>query len=106
RSYPTMPVEAGRFLREGDRRVVVVGADFAASRKLRPGSTLMLEGTPYAVVGVLERILTAPDRFAMVSIQDARDLLRAKDPMLATLPISPADLNTGAAVGWAPGADP
>jgi ABC-type antimicrobial peptide transport system permease subunit len=106
RSYPSLPVEAGRFLRDGDRRVVVVGADFAATRKLRPGSPLTLEGTPYTVVGVLERILTAPDRFAIVSIQDARELLRAKDPMLASLPIAPDDLNTGAAVGWVPGADP
>ena len=106
RHYPSLPVETGRFLRDGDRRVVVLGADFAATRKLRTGSTLPLEGQPYEVVGVLERLLTAPDRFAIVSIADARDLLRAKDPMLASLPIVAADLNTGVAVGWQDGADP
>src|SRR6266545_8319202 len=86
--------------------MVVVGADFGATRKLHPGASLTLEGRPYTVVGVLERILTAPDRFAIVSIDDARELLRAKDPMLASLPIAAADLNTGVAVGWEPSADP
>jgi len=42
----------------------------------------------------------------MVSIQDARDLLLAKDPMLRNLGIDRGDLNTGAAVGWAAGEDP
>jgi putative ABC transport system permease protein len=106
RHYPSLPLAEGRFLRDGERHAVVLGADFAATRSLRVGGSLPLEGTPYAVVGVLERILTAPDRFAIVSIQDARQLLRAKDPMLASLPIRDADLNTGAAVGWEAGADP
>jgi putative ABC transport system permease protein len=106
RHYPALPVQTGRFLREGERHMVVVGADFGATRKLHPGASLTLEGRPYTVVGVLERILTAPDRFAIVSIDDARELLRAKDPMLASLPIAAADLNTGVAVGWEPSADP
>ena len=32
RHYRSLPVRAGRFLREGDRRVAVLGAAFAASR--------------------------------------------------------------------------
>src|SRR2546427_715904 len=38
RHYRTLPVQAGRFLREGDRRKAVVGASFAVSRRLAPGS--------------------------------------------------------------------
>ena len=60
----------------------------------------MLERTPYTVVGVLERTLTAPDRFAIVSIEDARELWVAKDPMLLNFTLGRGDLNTGAAVGW------
>jgi putative ABC transport system permease protein len=106
RHYRSLPVRTGRFLRPEDRRVTVLGADFATSRGLAPGEQIMFEGTPYTVVGVLDRMLTAPDRFAMVSIQDARDLLLAKDPMLRNLGIDRGDLNTGAAVGWAAGEDP
>jgi putative ABC transport system permease protein len=112
RYYPTLPVQAGRPLAPGDRRVAVVGASFAASRSLRVGASLDLEGQPYRVVGILERTLTAPDRFVVVPIADARAQWVAKDPMLRTLLASGAvamtadDLNTGAAVGWADGEDP
>jgi ABC-type antimicrobial peptide transport system permease subunit len=63
------------------------------------------------VAGILERLLTAPDRFAIVSIDDARDLWLALDPTVRTLfgpggPVAREDLNTGAAVGWADGVDP
>src|SRR5690606_2110975 len=112
RNYPSLPVAEGRGLREGDRRVAVVGASFAASRGLGVGATLTLEDEPYEVVGVLERTLTAPDRFVIVPIADARAQWVKKDPMLRTLlasgavPLTADDLNTGAAVGWVPGADP
>jgi MacB-like periplasmic core domain/FtsX-like permease family len=112
RAYSTLPVRAGRFLHPGDRGVAVVGASFAASHHVRVGSRLALEGRTCVVVGVLERMLTAPDRFVILPIEDAREQWVAKDPMLRTLlasgaaPLSAADLNTGAAVGWRDGEDP
>jgi len=112
RYFPTLPVHAGRFLRAGDRQKAVVGASFAAAHGLSVGDRLPLEGTDYEVVGVLQRMLTAPDRFVIVPIADARAQWVAKDPMLRTLlasggvALSAADLNTGAAVGWRDGADP
>jgi putative ABC transport system permease protein len=106
RHYRELPVREGRFLRAGERRRTVLGADFAAARGLSVGRTIPLEGAEYTVVGVLERTLTAPDRFAIVSIEDARDLFLAKDPWLGRLPIPRGDLNTGAAVGWRNGEDP
>ncbi len=112
RHYRTLPIRNGRFLREGDRRVAVVGASFAASHGVDAGSRLVLEGQSYEVVGVLERMLTAPDRFVIVPIADAREQWVAKDPMLRTLlasggvALTASDLNTGAAVGWRNGEDP
>jgi putative ABC transport system permease protein len=112
RHYRSLPVRAGRFLNEGERRVAVVGAAFAASRGLSVGSRLTLEEETFEVVGVLDRMLTAPDRFVMVPIEDARAQWVAKDRLLRTViasggvPLHAADLNTGAAVGWVDGADP
>ena len=112
RHYRELPVRAGRFLRAGDRYRAVVGAAFAASRGLRVGSRLPLEGVEYEVVGILERMLTAPDRFVIVPIEDAREQWVAKDRLLRTLLASgavaftAADLNTGAAVGWRDAEDP
>src|SRR4051812_12427407 len=68
RHYRALPVREGRFLRDGDRHVAVLGASLAASRGLGVGGRLVLEGQPYEIVGVLDRMLTAPDRFVMVSI--------------------------------------
>jgi putative ABC transport system permease protein len=112
RYYRTLPVRRGRYLREGDRHVAVLGDSIAASRGIGVGGRLTLEGQPYEVVGILERMMTAPDRFVMVSIVDAREQWVRKDNMLRTLlasgaaALTAADLNTGAAVGWRDGADP
>jgi putative ABC transport system permease protein len=112
RHYPVLPVRAGRFLRDGDRRRAVVGASFAASHRVGVGGSISLEGESYTVVGVLERMLTAPDRFVIVPIADAREQWVAKDKLLRTVLASgaaaftAADLNTGAAVGWRDGVDP
>jgi putative ABC transport system permease protein len=112
RHYRVLPVRAGRYIRAGDRRVAVVGAAFAAARGLSVGSRLVLEGAAYEVVGILERTLTAPDRFVIVPIEDAREQWVAKDRLLRTLLASgavaftAADLNTGAAVGWRNAEDP
>ena len=112
RHYRELPVKSGRFLRQGDRHMAVVGDSFAAAHEVRVGGRLTLEGVPYEVVGILERMLTAPDRFVVVPIEDAREQWVAKDKMLRTLlasggvALTAGDLNTGAAVGWKDGEDP
>jgi hypothetical protein len=111
RSYPVFPIAHGRFLVPGDRGRVAVGAELAAGRTLRPGSRLRIGERDFEVVGVLERLLTAPDRFAIVPIEDARELWLALDPTLRALfgaagGLALEDLNTGAAVGWADGTEP
>jgi ABC-type lipoprotein release transport system permease subunit len=111
RNYPTFPMAQGRALVPADRGRVVLGAELAAGRALRPGGSIRIGDRHFEVVGVLERLLTAPDRFAIVPIEDARALWLAVDPTLRTLfasggTLGLADLNTGAAVGWADGVDP
>jgi putative ABC transport system permease protein len=110
RNYRELPVRAGRFLQAGDRGVAVLGTDFAAARKLGVGGRLEVAGLQWTIVGVLDKTLTAPDRFAMVTIEDARDLWLRRDPLLVQLfgsgGLGRGDLNSGAAVAWQPGEDP
>ncbi|HEY7869220.1 MAG TPA: ABC transporter permease [Methylomirabilota bacterium] len=113
REFRELPVRHGRALRAGDRGVAVLGSDFAASRRLAPGATLELAaGRRFQVVGVLDKTLTAPDRFAIVPLDDARDLWLRRDPLLVQVfaggagAMNRSDLNTGAAVAWADGVDP
>ena len=110
RNYRELPVRAGRFLQAGDRGVAVLGTDFAAAHKLGVGGRLEVAGLSWRIVGVLDKTLTAPDRFAMVTIEDARDLWLRRDPLLVQLfgaaGLGRGDLNSGAAVAWQPGEDP
>jgi FtsX-like permease family/MacB-like periplasmic core domain len=111
RNYPTLPLAQGRDLARQDRGRAVVGAELAAGQTLRPGSRLRIGARDFEVVGILDRLLTAPDRFAIVSIEDARELWLTLDPTVNALfrlggGLAPEDLNTGAAVGWADGVDP
>ena len=110
RNYRELPVRAGRFLQTGDRGVAVLGTDFAAARKLGVGGRLEVAGLHWRIVGVLDKTLTAPNRFAMVTIEDARDLWLRRDPLLVQLVgaagLGRGDLNSGAAVAWQPGEDP
>ena len=110
RNYRELPVRAGRFLVPGDRRVLVAGTDFAASHRLAVGGRFEVGGLEWTVVGILDKTLTAPDRFAMVAIEDARELWLRRDPLLVQVlaagGLGRADLNSGAAVSWRPGQDP
>lgn len=112
RAFPSLATRAGRQIGPGDRGVAVLGASLADARGLGVGDVLTLDGTSFTIVGVLERMLTAPDRFVIVPIEDARQLWVTKDPLLRTVlasggvPLTAADLNTGAAVGWRDGEDP
>jgi putative ABC transport system permease protein len=110
RHYRELPVGSGRPLRPGDRRATVLGADFAGSRHLGAGGSVALGGQDFTIVGILEKIFTAPDRFALVSIEDARELWLRRDPLLVQAfgagSLRKGDLNTGAAVGWRDGEDP
>jgi putative ABC transport system permease protein len=111
RSYPTLPIARGRALTSADRGRAVVGVDFAAARSLLPGGPVRIGAREFQVVGILERLFTAPDRFVIVPIEDARELVLAMNSPLSILfgpggPLGPEDLNTGAAVGWEAGLDP
>ena len=62
------------------------------------GGTLDLAtGRTFQVVGVLDKTLTAPDRFAIVPLDDARDLWLRRDPLLV-------QVFAGGAGGLGPGA--
>ncbi len=110
RHYRALPVRAGRALAAADRKVAVLGSDFAASRKLDVGGILPVGALEFTVVGILDKTLTAPDRFVMVPLEDARDVWLRRDPLLFRVfgsgGLTRNDLNSGAAVGWQDGVDP
>ncbi len=70
----------GRLITAEDRNNVVIGADLVEQLSTGMGQTLKLRGRDFAVVGILEKTLTAPDTTALVSFHDAQELLHATLP--------------------------
>ena len=102
-------MRAGRFLRPAIAASPRSASDFASvARACGSGRRWRSAGIDFTVVGVLDKTLTAPDRFAFVPIDDAREVWLRRDPLLVqvfgTGGLNRADLNSGVAVGWAAGA--
>jgi len=67
-------IDAGRFLEADDDGVTVIGADLAERYDLRVGDTFTVREREFAVIGVLERTLTFPDKIAYVPLRDAQEI--------------------------------
>jgi putative ABC transport system permease protein len=76
----TLSIGAGRDLRAGDRRVAVIGEDFAATAPAQPGDVISLYGNSYSVVGVYAKSFTVYDAAVVVPFADAQALLAQSVP--------------------------
>jgi putative ABC transport system permease protein len=88
---------SGRAITAADdgSNVVVLGSDLARQYKKHVGDTMMLRGEPFAVVGILEPTLTAPDGDAVVPLAAAQRLYLTTLPPLVAAKLNPADIATG-----------
>lgn len=90
-------IGSGRTLEAGDRGKVVLGSTLAEKFEAGVGDTVELRGKSFAVVGIYQPTLSAPDSFAFVSYQDALDLFREVNPyfevgdIAATIDVIPED---------------
>lgn len=75
----------GRWWSPGDKAKAVVGADIARELSLKLGSTFDSRGRTFTVVGILERMMTVPDKMAFVPIADTRDILRNSHPLFRAI---------------------
>jgi putative ABC transport system permease protein len=83
----TLEIREGRDARPDERRVAVVGADFAATTPAHPGDVISLYGNSYTVVGVFEKSFTLFDAAVVVPFADAQALLaQSVPPSLHALP--------------------
>ncbi len=83
-------IARGRTYAPGERRVAVIGPDFAAAEHAGIGDVLALQGNSFVVVGVLDKTFTIFDAAVVVPFADAQDLLRQVVPaFIETLPPDP-----------------
>ncbi len=83
-------IGTGRDFGPAERRVAVVGPDFASSAGVRVGDTIALYGNSFTVVGALEKSFTIFDAAIVVPLPDARPLLAQLAPPSAPAGAVPA----------------
>jgi putative ABC transport system permease protein len=88
------------------QNVVVLGSDLARKDKVRVGDSYNIRGETFAVVGILEPTLTAPDNAAMVPLAAAQKLFLSSLPPLVSARLTPAEVATGFTVYPKAGANP
>lgn len=82
----TFSIDRGRDFDPTERRVALVGPDFAASRHARIGDTIALYGNSFTVIGRIAKSFTIFDAAIVVPLADAQALLGQLVP-----PGSPVD---------------
>jgi putative ABC transport system permease protein len=96
-------IARGRAAAPGERRVAVIGPDFAAAEHAGIGDVLSLQGNSFVVAGVLEKNFTIFDAAVVVPFADAQDLLLQMVP--SRLDALPSDPVSAFLVVAKPGAD-
>jgi putative ABC transport system permease protein len=98
----------GRLLAAGDEgsRVTVLGSDLARELGAEVGRETVLRGAAFAVVGILEPTLSAPDTTAMVPLAAAQALVHATLPITLASALDPARMATQIVVYAEDGTDP
>ena len=99
---------AGRELTAADEGsdAAVIGADVSRRRDLGVGETIRLRGREFAVVGVMEPTLTAPDTTIVVPFSAAQRLLHDDLPPIVRDQVGAGELVSQFIVYPTPGADP
>ncbi len=70
-----LSIGAGRDFAQSERRVALVGTDFASGAGVRIGDTIALYGNSFRVVGSLEKSFTIFDAAIVIPLPDAQALL-------------------------------
>jgi putative ABC transport system permease protein len=98
---------SGRFLTVADEgsKVAVLGSDIARKHAVTTGGTIRLRGQDFAVVGVLQPTLTAPDTTIDVPFSTAQALLMGDLPPLVRDQVKAGDLASSFVVYPKAGAD-
>lgn len=137
RNWQTLDAKEGKMIdKDSKENDIAVGYSVALENNLKVGDTFRIRGRDFNVVGILEKTMTGPDSYVMMSIKPARELYVESNPFLKSLKeradqaakISDAelaklpaetkkqmleaksfnieDVSTGAQVGWKDGVDP
>jgi putative ABC transport system permease protein len=102
-----MNVSIGRELTADDTgTVAVLGCDLARKLDATVGGKVTLRGVEFTVVGILAPTLTAPDKDALIPLDEAQQLFIKTLPPIVQSKLTASDIATSIIVYPKPGVDP
>jgi putative ABC transport system permease protein len=102
-----MNISSGRELTADDTgTVAVLGCDLARKLNATVGGTVTLRGVQFTVVGILAPTLTAPDKDALIPLNQAQQLFIKTLPPIVQSKLTASDIATSIIVYPKPGVDP
>lgn len=86
RNWESLDMKEGRMLEPGDPDdVIVIGSSIALEKEVGVGDTMLIRGSTFTIIGVIERTLTGPDTYIFMPIAPAREMFVAANPFLKSL---------------------
>ncbi len=111
-----MKISQGRNLKINDDYKAVVGHDIAKDKDLDIGDTFKVRGRNFEIVGIIEKMMTGPDKIVFIPLKNARRLYINSQPFLKDLEKSSKrtksgkfdieDINNSLAIAWEKGENP
>lgn len=111
KNYEKLNFEKGEMITKEDKEKIVVGRDVATDKKVTVGDTLKIRNKDFEVKGIIEKMLTGPDNFVYMNIEDGREIFIEQTPFLKQLKEQGKLDTLGAfatsiSISWKDGADP
>lgn len=86
RNWETMDMREGRMIEKGDSDdKIAVGITIATENNLKVSDKFKIRGKEFEVIGIIDRTMTGPDNYVMMSIKPAREMLIESNPFLKSL---------------------
>lgn len=111
KNYEKLNFESGDMLTKEEKGKVVIGRDVASDKKAKVGDKIKVRNREFEVKGIIEKMLTGPDGFVYMNIEDGREIFIEQTPFLKQLKEQNkldtfGEFATSVSVSWKDGVDP
>lgn len=86
KNWSTMDMKDGRMIERGDTDdKIAVGITVATEYNLKVSDKFKIRNRDFEVIGIMDRTMTGPDNYVMMSMKPAREMLVESNPFLKSL---------------------
>lgn len=86
KNWSTMDMKDGRMIERGDTDdKIAIGITIATEHNLKVSDKFKIRDREFEVIGIIDRTMTGPDSYVMMSMKPAREMLVESNPFLKSL---------------------